>query len=128
MKTTLALAAAGLLAASVPALAQTRPPAPPAHATPSQSPPHAPGQMTGPRPYMSEPGVRPQGPNGPSSDMDYGRWETSWGARPPAPPSHFTRHADWYRHVRACQQRYRSYDPRTDRFVPRRGQTATCRL
>lgn len=61
-------------------------------------------------------------------DNRYGRWDSSWGARPPAPPRHFTRTADWHRHVRACQQRYRSYDARTDRYTVRRGQTAICRL
>ena len=58
----------------------------------------------------------------------YGRWQTSWGARPPAPPRSFTRASDWHRHVRACQQRYRSYNPSTDRYTVRRGQTAVCRL
>ncbi len=58
----------------------------------------------------------------------YGRWDNSWGARPPAPPRSFTRATDWHRHVRACQQRYRSYNPSTDRYVVRRGQTAVCRL
>lgn len=58
----------------------------------------------------------------------YGRWDNNWGARPPAPPRGFTRAADWHRHVRACQQRYRSYDARTDRYTVRRGQTAICRL
>lgn len=58
----------------------------------------------------------------------YGRWDARWGARPSAPPRHFTRTSDWYRHVHACQQRYRSYNARTDRYVPRRGQTAVCRL
>jgi Ni/Co efflux regulator RcnB len=58
----------------------------------------------------------------------YGRWQSNWGARPPAPPRSFTRVADWHRHVRACQQRYRSYNPSTDRYVVRRGETAVCRL
>ena len=145
MKTTLALAAAALLAASVPAMAQTRPnqPPPPANGqnhnqnhgpNHNQGPnqPMRPGQNnqgpqgSGPRPYMPEPG-RPGGPNG-GPGGDFGRWDSAWGARPPAPPSHFSRSSDWYRHVRACQQRYRSYNPRTDRFVPRPGQTAICRL
>lgn len=59
---------------------------------------------------------------------EYGSWNTSWGARPPAPPRSFSRHNDWYRHVRACSQRYRSYNPGTDRYTVRRGQTAVCRL
>lgn len=62
------------------------------------------------------------------NDDRYGRWDNSWGARPAAPPRHFTRTNDWYRHVRACQQRYRSYNPATDRYTVRRGQTAICRL
>jgi len=62
------------------------------------------------------------------NDSRYGRWDNSWGARPPAPPRSFTRTADWHRHVRACQQRYRSYTPATDRYTVRPGQTAVCRL
>lgn len=31
-------------------------------------------------------------------------------------------------HQRACAQRYRSYNPRTDRYVVRPGVTAPCRL
>ena len=58
----------------------------------------------------------------------HGRWDNRWGARPPAPPRSFTRTGDWNRHVRACQQRYRSYNPATDRYTVRRGQTAVCRL
>ena len=58
----------------------------------------------------------------------HGRWDNRWGARPPAPPRSFTRASDWNRHVRACQQRYRSYNPSTDRYTVRRGQTAVCRL
>jgi hypothetical protein len=63
-----------------------------------------------------------------SGNARYGNWDSRWGARPSTPPSHFTRTSDWYRHVRACQQRYRSYNARTDRYVPRQGQTAICRL
>lgn len=59
---------------------------------------------------------------------DYGRWDDRWGPRPPAPPRHWTRTSDWHRHVHACQQRYKTYNPRTDTYVPRRGQTARCRL
>ena len=59
---------------------------------------------------------------------NYGEWNARWGARPANPPRTWTRQSDWYRHVRACQVRYRSYDARTDRYVVRRGQTALCRL
>ena len=66
--------------------------------------------------------------NGRGQDSRYGSWNASWGARPAAPPRSFTRTGDWYRHVRACQQRYRTYNASTDRYVVRRGQTAVCRL
>lgn len=77
---------------------------------------------------------RPNGPdNRPNANRgehrdSYGSWQSSWGSRPPAPPAHFSRRGNWYAHVRACQQRYRSYNPRTDRYVPRAGRTAICRL
>lgn len=66
--------------------------------------------------------------NGRGDDARYGRWDNSWGARPAAPPRSWTRQNDWYRHVRACSQRFRSYNPRTDTYVVRRGRTAQCRL
>ena len=67
--------------------------------------------------------------NGRGNDNRYGTWNSSWGSRPTAtPPRHFTRTNDWYRHVRACQNRYRSYNPRTDTYVVRAGRTAICRL
>lgn len=65
---------------------------------------------------------------GPGHDDRYGRWENSWGVRPAGPPRSWTRQSDWYRHVRACSQRFRSYNPRTDTYVVRRGRTAQCRL
>jgi hypothetical protein len=58
----------------------------------------------------------------------YGSWSSSWGSRPPAPPAHFKRQSNWYAHVRACQQRYRTYNPRTDRYTVRAGRTAICSL
>lgn len=74
-------------------------------------------------------------PNTPAPDRDrgqhrdaYGSWQSSWGARPSAPPAHFKRQSNWYAHVRACQQRYRSYNPRTDRYTVRVGRTAICSL
>jgi len=44
-------------------------------------------------------------------------------------PSHW-RHGRvaWDRHVDRCMKRYRSYDPRTDRYVVRRGVTRHCTL
>lgn len=86
--------------------------------------PPRPGQM---RPDQHRPDHG--GPMTPGrGDDQYGRWDAGWGARPAGPPRHFSRQNDWYRHVRACSQRYRSYDARTDRYVVRRGQTAICRL
>ena len=63
-----------------------------------------------------------------NGSSQYGNWNSSWGARPSAPPRSFTRQSDWYRHVRACGQRYKSYNAATDRYTVRRGQTAVCRL
>ncbi|AKK66140.1 BA14K family protein [Xanthomonas translucens] len=60
-------------------------------------------------------------------DRRYGRWDTKWGQRPGNPPAHRSRHDDWYRHVHTCQQRYRSYDARTDTFVTR-GRRLRCAL
>lgn len=133
--------AAGLMTLSaLPSAAQQRQPTPPRaelHNTPQAQhnmPQHNTPQ---PQPYQAQPN-RPQAqtPNRPGqnnghnnqADNRYGNWNTSWGARPAAPPRHFTRTSDWYRHVRACQQRYRSYNPSTDRYTVRRGQTALCRL
>ncbi|WP_426043837.1 BA14K family protein [Caulobacter sp. DWR3-1-2] len=59
---------------------------------------------------------------------DYGRWDDHWGSRPPHPPKSYSRHGNWYQHVRACQTRYRSYNSRTDTYVVRRGVVARCRL
>jgi hypothetical protein len=69
-----------------------------------------------------------QRPNTNSRQPNYGNWNNSWGARPPAPPRHWTRSGDWYRHVRACQQRYRSYSARTDTYRTNSGRTVRCTL
>ncbi len=58
----------------------------------------------------------------------YGKWDSRWGARPAAPPRHWSKRADWYRHVRGCQQRFNSYNPRTDTYSLRRGVTRRCTL
>lgn len=120
IKTTLLALAAGLIAASAPLAsaqaAQNRPA--PQQSQPNQSPQHQnqnQNQHQGQQPQQSQ-------------NDRYGRWDNAWGARPAAPPRNFTRTSDWHRHVRACQQRYRSYDARTDRYTVRRGQTAICRL
>lgn len=58
----------------------------------------------------------------------YGTWNNSWGARPSAPPKHWSKTGDWYRHVRACQQRYRSYNSRTDTYRTNSGRSVRCTL
>lgn len=58
----------------------------------------------------------------------YGAWNKSWGARPPAPPSHWKKKSDWYRHVRACQQKYRSYNAHSDNYRLGAGKTRRCTL
>ena len=60
-----------------------------------------------------------------SRDDDH--WDNRWGQRP-ARHRGWGNRPGWYRHVRACQMRYRSYNPRTDMFVVRRGVMARCRL
>ena len=62
-----------------------------------------------------------------SRDRDDDRWDDSWGRRPERHRGWGNR-PGWYRHVRACQMRYRSYNPRTDMYVVRRGVMARCRL
>ena len=122
MHKTLIAAAAGLLAlsaAAAPALAQERRydpqekmgmPAHPPHTMPDGSRMDAEHRMDGMAPGR------------------YGRWNPSWGPRPGNPPRHWTRHADWYRHVHACQARYHSYNPHSDMFVGRHGVRTRCRL
>ena len=44
-------------------------------------------------------------------------------------PSHWRgSNTNWQRHVAQCQRKYRSYNPRTDRYTVRAGRTAICRL
>ncbi|MFZ3483301.1 hypothetical protein [Sphingomonas sp. 3-13AW] len=62
-------------------------------------------------------------------DNRYGNWNNRWGARPGQPAAAYRgRQNDWYRHARACQQRYSSYNPRTDSYTVRRGVTRRCTL
>lgn len=51
-------------------------------------------------------------------------------SRYPAPPKHWGKKSnqEWQRHVDRCRAKYRSYNPKTDRFTPRHGQTVICRL
>lgn len=108
----LAVLAAGLMTLSaLPAAAQ------PAAAQPSAQ------QHGGPQSHSA-----PATPSRGNDRNEYGEWNPTWGSAPPAPPSHFSKKSDWRRHVRACQQRYRSYNARTDRYTVRAHQTAICRL
>jgi BA14K-like protein len=82
---------------------------------------------------------RPNNPNnGPMGDRDRDgrpnavdmrddRWNPRWG-RPVPAPRYWGARVGWNRHVAACFARYRSYNPRTDTYVVRRGVTARCRL
>jgi hypothetical protein len=74
--------------------------------------------------------------NGPYGDRDHDgranaydndRWDGRWGREVRA-PKHWGNRGGWNRHVRACFDRYRTYNPRTDTYVVRRGVTARCRL
>jgi len=55
------------------------------------------------------------------------RWDSRWGHEVRAPRTWGAR-PGWNRHVRACFARYRSYNPRTDTYMVRRGVVARCRL
>ncbi|QTC90974.1 BA14K family protein [Brevundimonas goettingensis] len=123
MRKLLIAAAAGLMTLSaLPASAGAAP----------QERPYNAGPMNGPMNHGPDRGGPDRGgPNhgGPGRPGDqYGNWDDHWGARPPAPPRNWSRQNDWYRHVRACSQRYRSYNPRTDSYTVRRGVFARCRL
>ena len=133
MRKLLIAAAAGLMTLSaLPATAgaagQERPyNAGPMSGPMNHGPMNGPGHNAGPnRPGPGGPGQ--MGPGRPGPGNEYGNWDDRWGARPAPPPRGWGRNNDWYRHVRACSQRYRSYNPRTDTFVVRRGVVARCRL
>jgi len=99
---------------------------PPSHQQPGRPDPRDNG-MRGHDDRGRDNGGRGNGGQG-NDDQRYGRWDSSWGGRPPAPPAHFRRANDWNRHVRACQVRYRSYNPRTDTYVVRGGRQVRCAL
>ncbi|MDO9248387.1 MAG: BA14K family protein [Phenylobacterium sp.] len=60
-------------------------------------------------------------------DNRYGRWDHRWGRQPAPPPRHWRHSNSWYGHVRACQIRYRSYNPARDMYFTGRVWTR-CRL
>lgn len=87
----------------------------------AQPGPHQP-QMTHPAP-KPQPQVqsRPMHPAQAPQAIRQGRYPTPpkhWGKR----PAH-----EWQRHVDRCRSKYRTYNPRTDRFTYR-GKTMPCRL
>ncbi|HUD95686.1 BA14K family protein [Sphingobium sp.] len=93
--------------------------------------PGAPVRPEGNRPVAPHPEADRPGASHPEAGREgngYGRWDDRWGKHPPEPPRHWTNRGDWYRHVRACRDRYRSYDPRTDMFTLRRGTMRRCTL
>lgn len=122
MRKLLTIAIGAALLAATPLAASTQMGRPGDH-TPASGQTH-PGQAHS---GQTHPGDRP-GMGRPDMHNDYGRWENTWGHRPPAPPKHYARRGSWYQHVRACSARYRSYNPRTDRYQVRRGVYRTCRL
>ena len=63
-----------------------------------------------------------------SGQSRHGNWDSKWGSRPSDPPRSWGNRSNWYQHVRACQQRYRSYNSRTDQYFVRRGVSRTCTL
>ena len=115
----IAVGAAMLLAAPLSASAQAGPP---------MGQPGDRHQSETYRTGMDRSGDRHDQRSSDSHNNRYGRWENNWGARPMAPPRRFTNQRSWYKHVRACQLRYRSYNARTDLYTLRRGVMVRCRL
>jgi hypothetical protein len=113
-----------------PADTENRAPAPGPASPRSEGAPYAmpasggPENPSGGAPQMAQPGGSAGGAG--ARPVDHGMWESSWGPRPPAPPAGYANPSDWHRHVRACQQRYKTYNPATDMYVPRVGTTARC--
>lgn len=71
---------------------------------------------------------KPAATNQNKNNAPYGEWKSAWGKAPPAPPKHWSNKGDWHRHVRACQQRYKSYNSRTDTFRTNAGKNVRCTL
>lgn len=131
MRKAILIAAAGLAVLSgLPASAavQTGPDRDRTEETRPQRPAQAQPSRNPAQPNQARSQAQNQRPNQ-TSHARYGTWQAGWGARPSAtPPRHFTRQNDWYRHVRVCQQRYRTYNPATDTFIARPGVRQICRL
>ena len=84
-------------------------------------------QSHGAQANRQQPNRAPAARPGPSKDQ-YGTWNSAWGAKPSAPPRHWTKKNDWYRHVRACKQRFGSYNARTDTYRIASGKSLLCKL
>lgn len=112
-----------LLAAPATVSAQGRPDQGPQHGQNHGKPQPGPGHA-GP----GRPGPGTEHGQGPGRPNQYGNWDNRWGARPGNPPRNWNNRGGWYRHVRACQQRFRSYNPRTDTYQVRRGVVRRCTL
>lgn len=105
------------------------------HAQPDRQQHSGPAKQQGSSRQIGDGSVKHSGPNRQAEDRQdqrsssrYGNWDQKWGSRPGTPPKHWTRTSDWYRHVRACQQRFRSYDSRSDTYRLNSGQRKRCTL
>ena len=129
MRTFMMLALPALLAGALPiaAQAQARPePTPSSRQQPDRQPAPA---ATPTRAASAHSAPTRSGPTQSGSAASrYGQWNSAWGKAPPAPPAHFTKVNDWHRHVRACQQRFRSYTARTDSYRTHSGKLVHCKL
>ncbi|MFC4253910.1 hypothetical protein GRI97_00655 [Altererythrobacter xixiisoli] len=105
--------------------AAPRPAATRAAATPARqnAPAQEAGQQVGQRSGNAHPSSHSS-----NDASQYGNWNTGWGIRPGAPPAHWNNKGDWYRHVRACQQKFRSYRAATDTYRTNSGRTVRCTL
>ncbi|MGR4865774.1 BA14K family protein [Caulobacter sp. LARHSG274] len=127
MKRSILVAIGATLLAIAPLTATAQSNAPDRNRPPGGSGPGY-GGPGGPGAGPNRPPPRPN-PTRPSPPRPgYGHWNPGWGHRPPPPPSHWGRPGSWYQHVRACQMRYRSYNPRTDSYRLRPGAWRRCRL
>lgn len=106
-----------------------RPPPPGPGSPYAEGTPYAMPASGGPEnPSGGAPAAAQKGGQGVARMGEFGPWDPSWGPEPPPPPPGWENRWDWHRHVRACQTRYRTYNPYTDIFVPRIGMLARCRL
>ncbi len=90
-----------------------------------------PGYRRPPPPPGWDDGYRRPPP--PRWDDDYRRrppprWDDGYYRRPPPPPAYgMPPGRNWNRHVRWCLDRYRSYNPQTNRFLSSSGYFRVCR-